>query len=90
MKLEDVKEQCALELAASLDHPSVFMGGPSERNKKRARAAIAIFAPHIAAAEREACASLANQIGIERWHGTPLEDACDEIAAAIRARNNAP
>lgn len=36
-------EKWLWHLAASLDHPSVFMGGPSERNKKRAREAFASF-----------------------------------------------
>ena len=30
-------------------------------------------------------AMLASNIGTERWHGTQMEDACDEIYAAIRA-----
>lgn len=38
------------------------------------------------AEEREECAKVANDIGTTRWHGTQLEDACDEVAAAIRSR----
>lgn len=34
---------------------------------------------------RERAAKTANDTGTMRWHGTQLEDACDEVAAAIRA-----
>ncbi len=60
-----------------------------------------IEAPHIVAGlrplilrllagERERCAAVVNQVGTDRWHGTPLEDACDEAAAAVlRERSDA-
>ena len=38
------------------------------------------LALRLRAGERERCAATVNQIGIDRWHGTQLEDACDECA----------
>lgn len=43
------------EIAAMLDHPSVYMGGPSQRNMRRAEQIYAAVVPAIAAAERERC-----------------------------------
>lgn len=58
MKVEDVRDEWVHDLAASLDHPSVFMGGPSERSKKRARAALAAVIPAIQAEALERAADL--------------------------------
>lgn len=46
------------EIAAMLDHPNVYMGGPSQRNMRRAEQIYAAVAPLIAAAERERAALL--------------------------------
>lgn len=48
------------EIAAMLDHPNVYMGGPSQRNMRRAEQIYAAVAPLIAAAERERCARVAD------------------------------
>lgn len=42
-------------IAAVLDHPNVYMGGPSQRNMRRAEEILAAVAPLIAAAERDRC-----------------------------------
>jgi hypothetical protein len=55
-----------------------------------ADAILAAVAPLIRAAALEEAAEAANKLGIERWHGTALEDACDEVAAAIRALDTPP
>lgn len=41
-------------IAASLDHPSVYMGGPSRQSKAKAERMIRDLAPHVAAAQRAA------------------------------------
>lgn len=83
------------EIAAMLDHPNVYMGGPSQRNMRRAEQIYAAVAPLIAAAERERCARLAEDrhLGWVFPHpddarpGEVCDDAtaCADIAAAIRA-----
>ena len=54
-----VTEEMVRTIAAMLDHPSVYMGGPSQRNMRRAEQIIAAVAPLIAKAERERCAVMA-------------------------------
>lgn len=61
-------------IAAVLDHPNVYMGGPSQRNMRRAEEILAAVAPLIAAAERERCARVAEQ----------RADDMHEIAAAAQ------
>lgn len=78
MKPEDVPDEWVWQLAASLDHPSVFMGGPSERNKRRAREALAAVLPLAVAEEREACAKMIEGMG-------PMGSRYD-VAHAIRSR----
>lgn len=55
---EVTPEMVALRtIAATLDHPSAYMGGPSERNMRRAEQIFAAVAPLVAEAERERCAA---------------------------------
>lgn len=54
------------EIAAMLDHPNLYMGGPSQRNMRRAEEIYAAVAPLIAAAERERVA---------KWHDGQTEEA---------------
>lgn len=53
-----VTEEMAQTIAAMLDHPSVYMGGPSQRNMRRAEQILAAVAPLIAAQEQARCAAL--------------------------------
>lgn len=62
-------------IAAILDHPSVYMGGPSQLNMRRAEQILAAVAPLIAAAERERVA---------KWHD---EQADGERSLAQAARS---
>lgn len=55
-----------------------------------ARAVLAVVAPRLRAAweqgaaiTRERSARTVSYLGSSRWHGTPIEDACDEIYSAI-------
>jgi hypothetical protein len=91
--LQDVLDKYTWELATSLDYPNVFMGGPSEHNKKRAREILAVVIPAIA----QECAKLAEEIAyeyIKEWRAgfksdSYLEgksDGADEVAYAIRQR----
>ena len=58
-------------------------------NTAMLRAALAAVAPLIAAAEREACAAIADGTsGDPEWHGETW--IAQRIAAAIRARSDAP
>lgn len=72
------------EIAAMLDHPNVYMGGPSQRNMRRAEEIYAAVAPLIAAAERERCAKVADEVATLR--SVPSNKwVASEIAAAIRS-----
>jgi hypothetical protein len=53
-------------------------------HSEKISAVLAAVVPGVVARERERCAAIANDVGTTRWHGTRLEDACDEVAAAIR------
>lgn len=92
------------EIAAMLDHPSVYMGGPSQRNMRRAEQIFAVVAPLIAAAERERCARVADAASLSHqqdaaeiggWSvgGASIcvarGNAAYDIAAAIRALGDA-
>lgn len=90
MRSEDAWEH---DLATRLDHPSVFMGGPSERNKKRAREILATIIPVIA----QECVAIAQEIADKHtieWrdgmksdsHLEGKSDGADEVADAIRQR----
>ena len=86
--MSGVTQEMLQTIAAMLDHPSVYMGGPSQRNMRRAEQIIAAVAPIIAAQEREraiiAAASALDAYG--KWNGeiTP-ERLMKPITAAIRA-----
>jgi len=86
--MSGVTQEMLRTIAAMLDHPSVYMGGPSQRNMRRAEQIIAAVAPIIAAQEREraiiAAASALDAYG--KWNGeiTP-ERLMKPITAAIRA-----
>jgi len=73
MRPEDVPDDWVWHLAMMLDHPSVYMGGPSERNKKRARIVLAVVIPAIQAEALERAAVVMEE------HYAP------GAAAAIRA-----
>ena len=81
-----VTEEMVRTIAAMLDHPSVYMGGPSQRNMRRAEQIIAAVAPLIAAQERERCAAM---VEVRRCHADPCCDDIACIAAAIRALGDA-
>lgn len=68
-----VTQEMVRTIAAMLDHPNVYMGGPSQRNMRRAEQIIAAAAPIIAKAERERCAV---------WHDEQAagEDALAKLA----------
>lgn len=72
------------EIAAMLDHPNVYMGGPSQRNMRRAEEIYAAVAPLIAAAERERCAQVAHQHGYDLTNLDERNGAFS-AAAALRA-----
>lgn len=72
-------------IAAMLDHPSVYMGGPSQRNMRRAEQILAAVTPLIAAAERERCAKVAESVAPWGMDVNPR----GVIAAAIRALGDA-
>lgn len=81
MKIEDVPDDWMLEAV------KVMRAGSSIYDNTRA--AIAAVAPLIAAAEREACAAIADGTsGDPEWHGETW--IAQRIAAAIRARSDAP
>lgn len=83
-----VTEEVLRTIAAMLDHPSVYMGGPSQRNMRRAEQILAAVAPLIAAQEREAAIAAAAKAldAYRKWDGeiTP-ERLMKPITAAIRA-----
>ena len=93
MKVDDVPEEWVHQLASSLDHPSVFMGGPSERNKKRARYVLAAVIPAIQAEALERAAVVLNDAATRIRGGKKrinmvdehTASVLDEKAAAIRA-----
>ncbi len=70
-------------IAAILDHPSVYMGGPSQRNMRRAEEIYAAVAPLIAKAERERCARV-----LEAWADS-VEAKAPKSPTIIQARNHA-
>lgn len=77
------------EIAAMLDHPSVYMGGPSQRNMRRAEQIYAAVAPLIAKAERERCIA-AGQKAWPKAHTYASENADmyraqDHAAATVLA-----
>ena len=92
MKPEDVPDEWVWQLAASLDHPSVFMGGPSERNKRRAREALAAVLPLAVAEERAECAKVAMEYPVLENETAPTAHARVmqglAIAVAIRSRGS--
>ena len=71
------------EIAAMLDHPNVYMGGPSQRNMRRAEQIYAAVAPIIAKQERERCARVAHQHGYDLANLDERNGAFS-AAAAIR------
>jgi hypothetical protein len=79
MKPEDVSERWIWQLAMALDHPSVYMGGPSNRNRRLARDVLADIIPLIIAEEREACAKEAD-------YYAKNSIVARNIATSIRAR----
>ena len=85
MKPEDVSERWIWQLAMALDHPSVYMGGPSNRNRRLARDVLADIIPLIMVEEREACAK--EMDAMAQLSGNPTDIGCYRMAATtIRAR----
>jgi hypothetical protein len=70
-------------VAEMLDYPSVYIGGPSQRNTRRAEQILAAVAPLIRDDEREAI--IASLDSVEPDDGEPYL-TMHGIAAAIRAR----
>lgn len=103
--MSGVTQEMLRTIAAMLDHPSVYMGGPSQRNMRRAEQIIAAVAPIIAAQERERALAIAQsehsdaaqdidmatQGGDEmgRLQSEGAAHAAARIAAAIRALGDA-
>ena len=83
-------EKVELELKRSRSWAVAGKGADALRLLEMARAQIAAldgdqrYAAGFAAGVL-AAAKVASDMGTERWHGTQMEDACDEVYAAIRA-----
>ena len=81
--MSDVLASAVHTVAEMLDHPSVYMGGPSPRSTRRAEQILAAVAPLIAAAERERCAGVVDE---NATHCTGfIHEVLASNAAAIRA-----
>ena len=81
-----VTEEMVRTIAAMLDHPNVYMGGPSQRNMRRAEQIIAAAAPIIAAQERERCALVADEEEAYHYKAIPVENLTSDDPIACPAR----
>lgn len=46
-QLREPSDELIRYVAAALDHPSVYMGGPSHRSQRQAKRVLSIIADHV-------------------------------------------